>query len=283
MEEKKKTLKVFFIVSNQSSLDDKIEYSLKKGGMINLQSVISKPFKHKKDEFTTSVYSFDFEKENLNELDKDKEKKLYKANIQLTQKEPIYKKDKIFHGFLYFKENKNNFIYNFKFDEYKSLMGKILLPPLSIKFPASAQIKLFKEALKKLNIKQDHPISKDLILDSQLLIINNKSKKYNLDFYLEIMKSCYTQSWVKTLLMAFKLERVQIPTDYEINPDNYSKFLSLIEKKPNIIMKHCSNKDNPEKYYQYFYSLLLYFRANYEKKKYKNYYQTKTYLNILKI
>ena len=51
--------KVFFIVSNKSTLNDKIEYSLKRNGMINFQKVFSKPIKHKMVEFTSSVYSFD--------------------------------------------------------------------------------------------------------------------------------------------------------------------------------------------------------------------------------
>ena len=255
--------KVFFIVSNLSSLDDKIEYSLKKTGMINLTNVYSKPVKHKMNEFTTSVYSFEFNKEELTDLDKDKEKKKYKAVIKLNQKEPYYKKDKTFEGLLYFKETKNNFIFSFKFDEIKGFTGNTP-PPVSIKFPLSAQIKIYNEALKKINVKQGHPISIDLILDSQCLIIG---QKYNLDVFLEIMKSCYSQKLVKTLLMAFKLERVQLPTDYKINPNDYCKVLNLIEKKPNIIIKYCTDKDNPEKYYKLFYSLLLYFRANFEKEK----------------
>ena len=164
---------------------------------------------------------------------------------------------------LFFKETKNNFIYDFKFEENKGYYGNTPPPPY-IKYPKSAQIKIFNEVLKKLGVKQGEPLYVDLIMDSQCLLVG---QKYNIDLFLEIMKSCYTQKQVKTLLMMFKLERVQLPNGYKIDPKEYSNFLKLIEKKPNIIIKHCSDKDKPEKYFKLFYSLLLYFRVNFESNK----------------
>ena len=116
--------------------------------------------------------------------------------------------------------------------------------------------------LNSLKIKQGDKLSLDLVLDSQLYL---KGKKYELDFYLEIFKRCYSHKEVKTLLMMLKLERVILPEYLEVKA--YSSILELFEEKPDIIVKYCTEKDNKNKYYKLFYSLLLYFRANYEKEK----------------
>ena len=100
-------------------------------------------------------------------------------------------------------------------------------------------------------------------MDSQILL---KGKNYNIDFYLEILKTCYTQNSIKTLLMFFKPEKVKLPS-YKFDPAAYSSILKLIKNKPNIIIKHCTEKDHPEKYYKCFYILLLYFRFNFENDK----------------
>ena len=63
----------------------------------------------------------------------------------------------------------------------------------------------------------------------------------------------------------FKLPNVLLPEKVEIK--KYSTILNFIEKKPDIIIKHCTAKDNKERYFKYFYTILLYFRMNYEIKK----------------
>ena len=65
--------------------------------------------------------------------------------------------------------------------------------------------------------------------------------------------------------MMFKLERVKLPDNIEIN--NYSSMMNLIEKKPDILTKYCNEIDSKNKLLKNFYTLLLYFRANYEKEK----------------
>ena len=107
-------IKVYFITSNQSSLDDKLEYSLTKSGMINLNKVLSKIVKYKGEDFSITVFAFDVEIKKLRENDYDKENKKYKAVIKLKQKVKFYQENK-FDGFILFKETKNNFIFDFKF------------------------------------------------------------------------------------------------------------------------------------------------------------------------
>ena len=148
MEEKKKKeelFKVFFITSNQTSLDDNLEYSLEESGMVNLHKVLSKTFRYENQDFTTSVFSFDIIKDDLRNNDFDKKRKSYKAIIKLNQKKIIYVLDTKFEGYILFKATKNNFIFDFKFENYKGYTGTYLAPP-SIECPYSFQIKLYREA-----------------------------------------------------------------------------------------------------------------------------------------
>ena len=57
--------KVFFITSNQSSLDKKIEYTLSKTGMINLKKAHSEVEKYKGEDFSISIFCFDIEKKRF--------------------------------------------------------------------------------------------------------------------------------------------------------------------------------------------------------------------------
>ena len=245
--------RVFLIISNQSKLDNMINYSLSKAnGMKNFQSILKKTSKYKREDFTTYVFYFDIFPEELNKKEKETNSQKYKAKVILK-----YKKMN-FEGQILFKENKNNFVYDFKFGDYKGWTG-YTSPPVAINYSKVEQIKIFNEVLKILKVKQEDKLYKNLITDSQCYITGHK---YYLDFYLEILKSCYSQNEVKTLLMMFKLVNVLLPEKMEIK--NYSNALNFIEKKPDIIIRHCTNKDKKERYFKFFYTILLYFRMNYD-------------------
>ena len=250
--------KVFFITSNYSSLDDKINYSLSRtnaNAMINFNSIFKEKQKYNKKEYTINVFYFEIVPKELREKDFDIKSKKYKALINLNY-------DKKFEGIILFKENKNNFIYDFKFKEYKGWIVNES-PPESIKYSKIEQLKIYDEVLKKINAKQDDKLYKHLILDSQCYITG---QPFFFDFYLQILRICYSQKEVKTLLMMFKLEKVQEPEKIEIK--KFSGILNLIEKNPKKhLLKYCENKDNPEKYLKYFYTILLYFRMKYQKDK----------------
>ena len=67
--------KVFFIISNPISLDDKLEYSLKpikNNFMTNLTKITSKLQKYRKEDFRITLFSFDFINKNLENIDYDK-------------------------------------------------------------------------------------------------------------------------------------------------------------------------------------------------------------------
>ena len=218
-------LKVFFIVSNESNIDKDIQYSLINKGMTNLIKIISKNLDNN---IIVSVYCFEFVSKELEKIVKDKETKKYKALINAKYKNIIFK------GIIFFKEIKNNFIYDFKFEKNEEIKNFNLT---YVELSKIDQLKMYSEVLKALKVKPGDPLLLDLVLDSQIYFMGSKIKYY-FDFYLEVFKLCYSRKEIKTLLMMFKLERVKLPDNIEIN--NYSRMMSLIEKKPDILTKYCN-------------------------------------------
>ena len=240
--------KIFIIVSNQKYLNDKIEYYLEANNkVINLDKSFTKILKNNKGDFSVSIYSSCINK--LGKSNFDSQTKKYKVIVALKYNNNTFK------GIIFYKEIKNNFIYDLKFEENDQKIS----PPIYLNFTKLEQLKLYSELLKELKIKQGDLLSKDLLVDSQLFLIGNS---YHFDFYLEIFKQCYTQKEIKTLLLMFKLNRVILPKEMEVK--YYSSILKMIERKPNIIIKYISEKDNVEKYYKNFYTLLLFFNSNYD-------------------
>jgi len=253
----KENYKVFFIVSNLSKLDKCIEYSfLNNQNPLNI--ILTKNEKYREEDFSIKVFAFEILKDILTK--KDYEKNRYKAKIQLNYNKNSWKST-CFNGEILFIDNRNNFIFDFNFYDIKDWIGTYS-PPINIKFSRLQQLKIYNEVLNKIKVKQGDILSRHLILDSQMYL---KGQQYDLDFYLEILKRCYSKKEIRTLLIMFKLERVLLPEKLEVKA--YSSILELIEEKPDIIIRHCSIFDYKDKYYKIFYSLLLLFRANYEKDK----------------
>ena len=261
MADKKPNSQVFFITSNQSKINEKLDYSINQAGIINLKPIVEKTLMYKREDFTTRVFSFEIIPNDLKEKDKTVDKKKYLAKIALK-----FNKNTFIGEIPFFKE-RNNFRYGFSFQDYEGWIGTTS-PPIYIKYTKAEQIQLFNEVLKKLNVKQGDPLSLNLISDSQLFITG---QKFYLDFYIEILKLCYSKKEVKMHLMMFKLERVLLPE--KMDTKLYSNFLGNIERKPDIIIRHCNEKEKaegkPERYFKCFYTLLLYYRANYEQDKIK--------------
>ena len=245
-------LRVFFIVSNESNIDNELQFSLINKGMTNLKKIITKNLYHN---ITASVYSFEFISKILDDKDKVQDTKKYKALINVNYKN-IFFKCKIF-----FEEIKNNFIYDFKFEENDEIKNFNIMP---MELSKLEQLKLYEEVLKELKVKLGDKLFQDLMLDSQTFFMGNNNKYY-FDFYLEVFKLCYSRKEIKILLMLFKLEKVELPENIEIK--NYSNMLNLIEKKPDILTKYCNEINSKNKLIKRFYILLLYFRANYDKEK----------------
>ena len=254
--------KVFFITSNQTKLDKIIEYKIKNNiGLINLKagynnSEFKKEIKYKNYTFSVYINSFEIDCKNLKKDYQDPSTKKYNSIITLR-----YNKTN-FPGYISFNALKNNFIYDFKFNECKS-WGKIYDPPLQINFSHLEQLKIYDEYLDKvLKKEKNEQIYYDLVADSQSISF---SKKIDLDYFLEIFKICYTEKIVKLFLKSFKLENIIFPINFIYK--DYEPMLKLIENDFNIIIRHCSEKEDKFVYYNIFYTLLLFVRYNYEKDK----------------
>ena len=257
------SLKVSFITSYKEYINKDIEITPKKSWMENFDKIFTKSINYNNDSFIVSIFCFTFVQKNLKESDYDKKSKNYKATVCLKHK------NNKFEGIILFKKEKNNFIYDFKFNDDEGFIS-ITKPPTSIKFSKLDQLKLYGKYMNSKKIKQDNPLSVDLILDSQKYLSEDKNKSnkngiYTLEYFLEILKMCYDQKEVKTLLMRFRLERIIFENKME--PKNYSSILNLLYKRPKKIINFCTEKDNKERYIEIFYTLLLYFRSHYEKNK----------------
>ena len=244
---------VFFITSNQSKIDNDIKYSLSDHRTISLKPILTKSIKYKREDFIINVLSFEVFPNKLRDKDRDEKSKKYITKVELK-----YNKTS-FPGEIKFIKERNNFIYDFAFKDYMGWTGNISPPPLNIKLSKIEQIQIFNEALKKLKVKQNDELYLNLITDSQDYILG---QNFDLDFYLEIYKLCYRIPNGRLHLLMFKLERVLLPENFETKL--YSNLLELIEKKPELIINNCYS---PEIFLKSFYTLLLYFRANYEKDK----------------
>ena len=168
-------LKVFFIVSNESNIDKDIQYSLINKEMTNLIKIISKNLDNN---IIVSVYCFEFVSKELEKIVKDKETKKYKALINAKYKNIIFK------GIIFFKEIKNNFIYDFKFEKNEEIKNFNLT---YVELSKIDQLKMYSEVLKTLKVKPGDPLLLDLVLDSQIYFMGSKIKYY-FDFYLEVFK-----------------------------------------------------------------------------------------------
>ena len=127
--------KIYFISSNQSKLDELIDYRIEKvnRGIINLKSghnysEYREEIKYKNSTFSIYVNSIEIEPNDLKDEDREPQTNKYQASIYLKYNKAYFQSDKI-----YFRPSKNNFIFDFKFKEYKG-WGKIYDPPSQINF-----------------------------------------------------------------------------------------------------------------------------------------------------
>ena len=254
--------KIFFITSNQSKLDKLMEYQVRRNrGIINLKagytnSEFREEMKYKNSTFSVYINSVEIDPKDLKDEDREPQSNKYKAEIILKYNLKNFNSDAIF-----FQPSKNNFIFDFKFNEYRG-WGKIYESPPQINFSLLDQFKLFIQYLKFQKRQQKDEIFSDLIIDSQKLCFG---RKIYLDYYLEILKNCYSNKSVLIFLDSFKIGNILLPNNFDYK--SYDLILKLIEKKPSIITQHLERDEEKNKYYLYFYTLLFFVRYNYDREK----------------
>jgi len=253
-------MKIFFITSNESKLDNKIEYSiLENKGLSNLTKLCYGKMNFKNENYTVTVFYIDIIPENLEKKHKDSELEKYEAKIK-AKKNDIFLSD-TFEGTISFIKNKNNFIYDFELKETKGLFNKVINPPPYIKFSKAKQLQIYSQ-IKEQYFNEDELLFQDLISDSKHFFIEQNIEKYSFDFYLENFIIIYNLKEIKDLLKSFSLEKIELSNDFD--PERYKEILYKCENDPSIFIKYCNKKK--DKYYNKFYSLLLFFKMNYDKK-----------------
>ena len=256
-----KNLKLFFIVSNLECDNDKISLNSYTSGLSNLQSLQKIKYedeKYKDEKFFVELYSYDVNPDLLREKYQDKITKLFKGEISLTER-------KTFKGIFYLKKNEHSFIYNLNFEK-STIFNKEYPPPRSAKLSNCYQLKAYKGiSIKNKDAKVKESLLKALFNDSFALIKPNKEKNnnYDFDFYLELFKLIYANKEIFKLLDAFDLRRVNISHNQK-EIKKYSIIMTAFERKIDSLFKSL-NEESKTKYKENFYTLLLYFKANYEK------------------
>ena len=242
--------KVFLITSHQKELDQQINYSINLKFETNFKNVLTKEIKCKKGTFKVNVFSFEIN--NFGENNKDINSKLYNTVINLKYNKTL------FEGIIFFKENRNNFIYDFKFQEFVGWFGTEL-PPSIVQFSKKEQYKIYKEILLLLDTKESSYLSLDLCIDSQNFLIN---QNYDFDFYLDILQLNYQQEEINnlfTILMLFDIKKAILPN--KMNIEDFSYILNEIGKEDNKFIKYIP-KNEEDKYYKKYYTLSLYLLLN---------------------
>ena len=187
----------------------------------------------------------EIEPKDFIQIDQDSKTKKYNININR-----IYNHN-ISSSIISFNPTKNNFIYNFDYESNNQI----------IKLTHFEQLMFYIKYMKSIKSKQKDQIYKDLMSDSQDELFG---KKINLDFYLEIFKNCYNDNQF-ILLSLFDLKNILLSPD--LNYEGYSHFLSILEKKPEIIFKYCTDEESKNKYAIILYTIIFFVRFNYDKEK----------------
>ena len=256
--------KVFFITSNQVKLDKFINYQIPKNkGLINLRagdanSEFREQENYRNSLFTVYVNSVEVSRESLKNEDKDNVTKKYKSTITMKYNNCYFPAEIIF------SPTKNDYIYDLKFSEYKS-WAKTYLPPPQINFSLLEQFNLYIKYLKSQKKLQKDQVYIDLIDASKQLCGGPKKLKIEIEFFLSILKNCMYDIGIKMFIRRFKIEFIIFTKT--IDSKKYFSILDLLERKPILVTKYCTEKDNKELYYISIYYLIFSVRYRYDTNK----------------
>ena len=243
-----KGIEVFFIVSHPEQFNISYESSKKNKNISDLKSRLSIKRANKEYiSFIIEVYSFSFYE--------SKNKGMIEEEIILNG----YGSAK-FIGKIKFNCKKSNFIYDFSFDIFHKDEEDIP-PPKSFDLTKSQQLNIYIEMLKN-NQLQNNELLFDSLIDDSLKFLKEENEYYFIDFYLSLLSNCYTKKYIINILDYFSLKRVKLSEI--IDKQNFSSVLNKIKISQEYIKKHLNNESEMDKYLEIFYTLLLYYRLNYE-------------------
>ena len=254
----------YLIVSHLSNFDRMIKYNLssKYNGMYNLSEQLSITDNYNNEEYKIKILSYTY---NPSKIDEPKSEIILSGYGSIS-----------FSGIINFHPENNNFIYDFSFDICKD-KEKDIEPPKALTLSKNQQFNIYMKLLRDMN-NEKLLLS---LLDNSFYYLK-EDNYYNLDFYLSLF--CNANNKIIELLSYFNLNKVKLIENIE--KTKFSKILNKIKIQPNLITNYL-NGDNKEidKILELFYSLLLYYRINYERDNINELFEDKNankyYINIL--
>jgi len=244
--------RVYFISSYESSTP-KQEYYTEDPGFHDYKREFLKQIKYDDKDFDISINSFSI---NKKDLIKNKETDTYDLIVKL--KIPGIFGPYIFSKTLSFDEIKNHFIYGFKLDDIQPGIIFDGKPPKSIIFSKMEQLDLYIEFLKRMHSEPGDTLSNAFCEETVECLI--KDKKFDFDFYLELLQYYKNTKNITKILDSFKPQNCEILINF--NASKYESTLEQIESNQEMYTKYCLEDGEDVKIKKKFYTLLLYFRYN---------------------
>ena len=206
------------------------------------------------DKKTADLYSIDFI--NLTKFNKFCLVFLNRKNQKLYTSEDIK-----------FKNDIDNFIYDFKINEDTGLMTKVVTIGFYnkkeydyIKLNKSQYFSIFINYIHKTYEKVISPGNhKDNLITQTINVIAKEKDKVSFALYLTIFKEIFRFNKIATLLRIFKIEKLSF--DEKIDPNKFTKLFKLNLKNPNYFDQFFEKNDKSKKncINNYYLIILLYF------------------------
>ncbi len=214
--ENEKIHKIFFIYASQRYYVQNIQINPEKNKFIqNFKNELTQEFlSPNRLTYIIRLYSISFDLEKVDE-------EIFTLNLEY--KNNTFKSEKI-----KFNKLKDNFIYNYKFNDYSGFF-KNVSPPEKYSLSLLNQFNIFNEYLSNNNLKKS-PTKESLISES---IKQLKEISIDFEFYLSIFRECYFEKNVKSLLLFFKPDKIVVKDS--MDPSKYQTIINLVVKKPNLI------------------------------------------------
>ena len=202
---------------------------------------------------------------------------LYRFKLEIKQKKQLNvticlknDNDEIFYKKIIIPDaNRDNYIYDFIFEPKKKNI-EIKEPPTSFNFSHYQQFEIYVNYLRNQKIKQYDQENLDLILSTQLLLME-KGKSYEFSFYLMVLLECFSTYLVENHLAIFNSE--QIKGIGEIENKKLKQTISIVnvfERKPGKIFFNIKDIANVLEYGIKLFTIIIYFYYNFARDKLPN-------------
>ena len=248
---------VLFIENHLATIPFTLKLSKKNNEASDLLRVYNNIFEVKNKQFIYSIYSF---KLNKSKLEGIKDKKNYEIDIKGKTSALDKYRTKIAVNITNIKYDK--YIFNFKFDSIKSILGGNKEPPESYPFDLIKQLEIFVNYVRKiLKLKSKDKENDSLILSAHELFIG-KGKDFEFSFYISIFMECFSSPTVQRHLEVFRLDKIKGEGKLdEKKKKQILGVLNVFQKNPNKALEKI--KENKDKYGVKLFAIIIYFNYLY--------------------